>query len=85
MIRLVFWRAPHAGKSVEEWLAIYNTEEDGGKWYDAWRALLYLGQEAVPAVLEQFASADEGQKMRAARLLGALAKRGDIDVPVRWT
>jgi hypothetical protein len=71
---------PSAGKTAEEWLAIYNTEKDGGRWYEAWRALLYLGQEAVPAVLRQFESTDEVQKMHAARLIGALGKHGGVDL-----
>jgi hypothetical protein len=48
---------------------MYNSERQGGRWYEAWAALLDLGDEVLPLVMEQFRSVDEVQRIRAARLL----------------
>lgn len=77
------WYPPRLGegKSQREWLRIYNTTKSGPQWYEAWRALLDLGQKIVPAVLRQFEEEDEQARLRAARLLVALEGKTGVAIP----
>ena len=77
------WYPPRAsdGRSPQAWLEMYNSVRDGGKWWDAWKALLDLGEEVLPLVLQQFESNDQDQRLRAARLLLTMGKRGAAEVP----
>lgn len=74
-------KRPSEGRSPRAWLEMYNSVRDGNAWYEAWRALLDCADDALPLVLEQLRSADEDQRIRAARLLLAMDHGSAVDVP----
>lgn len=62
--------APSAGKSVDQWLNDLGCG-DPDREYKAVCALLDLGSEAVPGLIDLLNSTDRGKRLEGARLLAA--------------